>query len=125
MTAIAIYKLIHLIGIFSIFAALGGVALHAANGASKADNRLRGLVGILHGLGSLLIVVAGFGMLARFDLSDGAFPFGWVMVKVVIWLLLSVAILLPYQRPQLARYLIILMPILGGAAAALALFKPF
>ena len=125
MTAFALYKILHLLGIFSIFAVLGGVTLHAANGSTREENRLRRLVGIVHGFGSLLIVIAGFGMLAHYDLGSGAFPFGWVMVKVVLWLALSAAILIPYQQPRLARHLLLLLPVLGALAAALAIFKPF
>jgi uncharacterized membrane protein SirB2 len=99
--------------------------VHAANGGSKAGSTTRPLVGTIHGLGSLLILVGGFGMLARMGFQHtGGFP-GWLIGKMVIWLVLSAIALMPYRRPELARPFVVLLPLLAGAAAYLALYKPF
>jgi hypothetical protein len=119
------YEILHIIGIAMLFLAIGGVAVHAANGGSKAGSSTRPIVGTVHGVGVLLILVGGFGMLARMGFQHGAsFP-GWLIGKMVIWFVLSGIALLPYRRPALARPFLVLLPLLAGAAAYLALYKPF
>lgn len=111
------YKILHLIGAFLLFAALGVVALRPADRSKLATAS--------HGIALLLIVVSGFGMLARLGLMHGwSFPL-WVWIKLVIWLLLGAALVLARRMPQLAALWWWLFPLLGGAAAYLALYKPF
>lgn len=119
------YEVVHLIGIAMLFVAIGGVAVHAANGGTKADSRTRSLVGSVHGVGALLILVGGFGMLARIGFQHGAnFP-GWLWVKLIVWTILSAVVLLPYRKPALARPFFVLLPLLAGVAVYMALYKPF
>jgi hypothetical protein len=119
------YEVVHLIGIAMLFVAIGGVAVHAANGGTKADSQTRSLVGSVHGVGALLILVGGFGMLARIGFQHGAnFP-GWLWVKLIVWTILSAVVLLPYRKPALARPFFVLLPLLAGVAVYMALYKPF
>ncbi|HEX5386600.1 MAG TPA: hypothetical protein VFW66_07885 [Gemmatimonadales bacterium] len=119
------YKVIHLFGIFLAFAALGGVALVVANGATRESNVARKLAGMSHGIAMLIVLVAGFGLLARLGVTHGgAFP-GWVWGKLVIWLIVSLLLAVPYRRPELARAVFFAIPVLGGIAAWLAISKPF
>jgi uncharacterized membrane protein SirB2 len=117
-----VYKVLHLLGIMLTITALGGLALHAANGGTRAESRTRGLATAVHGTGLLLVLVAGFGMLARLGASVSS---GWVLVKLVIWLVLGVAAVLPYRRPQAARLLFVAVPLLAALAGIVALTKPF
>jgi hypothetical protein len=117
-----VYKAFHLVGIMLTVAALGGMAIHAANGGIRAQSLTRTLTTAAHGLGLLLILVAGFGMLARLGLQASS---GWVVVKLGIWLLLAVAVLIPYRRPQFARALFLAVPLLAALAGIMALTKPF
>jgi len=119
------YKVIHLIGIFFTLAALAGLALGVANGATKQTNPARKLISASHGLGLLLVLLGGFGLLARLGLIHGAaFP-GWVWTKLAIWLVIGGLVAVPYRRPVLARLVFVTVPVLGGFAAWLAIFKPF
>ena len=119
------YEILHIIGIAMLFVAIGGVAVHAANGGNKANSQTRPMVGTLHGLGAVLILVGGFGMLARMGFQHGAnFP-GWLWVKLIIWVILSAIVLLPYRRPALAKPFLLLLPLLAGVAVYMALYKPF
>ena len=119
-----LYEIIHVIGIAMLFVAIGGVAVHAANGGTKANTVTRGPVGLMFGVGSFLILLGGFGMMARLGLVRGAPP-GWLLVKMLIWLALSGLVLLPYRRPALARPFLLLLPLLAGVAVYMALYKPF
>jgi uncharacterized membrane protein SirB2 len=117
------YKTIHVFAVVLTFTILGGLALHAANGGSRDTNTQRKLTAILHGLGLLLLLVSGFGALARLGMSEGI-P-GWVWAKVVLWLILG-AVAATFKRgPGVARLVLWLLPVLGGIAAWLALYKPF
>lgn len=120
-----LYEILHIVGIAFLFAVMGGVAVHAANGGTKVTSETRRLVAILHGLGSLLILVGGFGMLARMGaMQGGSFP-KWLWVKIIIWIVLSAITLMPYRKPVLARPYLILLPLLAGVAVYMALYKPF
>lgn len=114
------YQLIHLVGIMCVFLGLGGVCLHAAGGGTpESPVRRTGLM--VHGLGLLLVLVAGFGMLARIGASATA---PWVLGKLLVWLALGGIAAVPYRRPGSARGILVLAPLLGLAAASLALFHP-
>ena len=64
-------------------------------------------------------------MLARLGFLHGAnFP-GWLWVKIIIWVILSAVVLLPYRRPGLAKPLLLVLPLLAGVAVYMALYKPF
>jgi hypothetical protein len=119
------YNVVHIVGIVLLAVALGGLALHALNGGTRQSNGARGLVAALHGTGALLVLVGGFGMLARLGFRHGGgFP-GWLWVKIGVWLLLAAAVLVPYRRPALARPLFLALPLLAGLAAYMAIYKPF
>ncbi len=119
------YEVVHIIGIAMLFLAIGGVSVHAANGGTKATSGTRRLVGSIHGIGTLLILIGGFGMLARMGFKhDSALP-GWLWVKLIIWVILSAVSLLPYRWPALARPCLVAMPLLAGVAVYMALYKPF
>ncbi len=125
MVSYQAYKVVHLIGIFLTLAALAGLALAAANGATKQTNPARRLIAVSHGLGLLVILVGGFGLLARLGVIHGsAFP-GWVWAKLALWLAIGALVAVPYRRPDLARLVFVALPVLGGVAAWLAIYKPF
>lgn len=119
-----LYEILHIVGIAFLFAAMGGVAVHAANGGTKGASRTRTLVAVVHGVGAFLILVGGFGMMARIGMTmSSGFP-GWLTVKLLIWLVLSAVILLPYRSVALAKPFFILLPLFAGVAAYMALYKP-
>lgn len=123
MISLEIYKLIHIIAALVTFAALGGLTLTVANGATKQSSGVRRLIAITHGVAVFLILLGGFGALARLGIAGGL-P-GWIYVKLVVWLLVAAFVVLPYRRPDLARTLFWVLPVLGTVAVAMALWKPF
>ncbi len=116
------YKVLHLFGIAMMLVALGGVFVHAANASDKSANVVRKTILVLHGLGSFLILLAGFGLLAKLGEVTG-FP-GWLWPKLTIWMILSLVIAVPYRNRGLARLLIIVTPLLVLLSAYFAVFKP-
>lgn len=117
------YKLLHLLGAFGLFTAFGALCVQAMAGAGAASGIGRRTLMVLHGLGATLLLISGFGILARLGIA-GDIP-GWAWVKIGIWLLLGGAVALPARRPQAARWLVWVVLLLGGLAAWLGLFKPF
>jgi uncharacterized membrane protein SirB2 len=119
------YKVVHLVGIMLAFAVLGGLMLTVANGATKQNSKVRKLIGITHGIALFIVLLGGFGLLARLGIIHGAsFP-GWVWGKLTVWVLLAIMLAVPYRKPELARPLFFLLPVLGAIAAWLAIYKPF
>ena len=119
--SLQLYKVIHLLGLFFVFASLGALTIQAYLG-QPLDSKGRKLAGLTHGIALLIVLISGFGALAK--LGGMAFP-GWVLVKLVIWLLIGGIIVLIRKSPQLAIVLWIALPLLGGFAGYLAIFKPF
>jgi hypothetical protein len=118
------YNVVHVIGIALVVLALGGAAVLALTAGTRDVRPTRRLLAILHGVGALLVLLGGFGMLARLGIvHGGGFP-GWIWVKLAIWAAVAAALFLPYRRPAFARPLLLIVPVLIGLAAYMAIYKP-
>jgi len=115
------YKTVHLLGVITLVVGLGGLIVHYAQGGESKVWRRR--LAITHGLGLVMILVAGFGLLAKLHLM-ASLP-GWAIGKVVIWLLLGGIIALIRRKPALATFHWWATIGLATLAAYLAVFKPF
>lgn len=124
----AMYKVVHLLGVVFLFTAIGGTLfLRLASVRSAVEDLgadVRKLTGMVHGVALLVILVAGFGALVKLPTVQEGVP-GWVWAKLVIWLLLGAVLPLIRKVPRAASILWWLLPLLGGAAAWLAVYKPF
>jgi hypothetical protein len=116
------YKVIHILGVLFVFASLGALMLASREGVERGNGRK--LAGMTHGIALLLVLVAGFGTLARLGLGNPATWPLWVWIKLTIWLVLGGIIVLIRRAPQLGTLLWWLLPLLGGIAAWAAIFKP-
>lgn len=118
-----VYKIMHLVGILMLFLGYGGVILYSINGGTKATNAWRKPVAITHGIGLVLALVGGFGLLAKIGIS---WPWpGWVIVKMVIWLLLAALVGVATRSAATGKGLWWLLLLLGALAAYMAGVKPF
>lgn len=117
------YKVMHLLGLFLSLGALAGRAYFAGNSKIISADPQKKVSGAVHGTGVLLVLVGGFGMLAKMGLM-AALP-GWVHAKLALWLLVAGLIALPYRKPSLAFGLWVALPILGALGAYIAIYKPF
>ena len=118
------YNLVHIVGLVLLVSGLGGMALRAAGGAGSGPPALRRLAMALHGFGAFLILLGGFGMLARMGIVHGSGWPAWLWVKVAVLGVLAAAALLPYRWPSASVPLLLLLPVLGGLAAYMAIYKP-
>jgi uncharacterized membrane protein SirB2 len=111
------YHIIHLIAVMALFAGTGAALAAADHGATRKFGA------ILRGVALLLLLVTGFGLLAKMGIM-ASMPL-WVWLKLAIWM---IAALLPVfvkrkLLPGTAAALIALA--LGGVAAWLGYMKPF
>lgn len=102
MISHAAYWYMHIFGIALVLLALGGVAFHAMAGGTRETSGGRGIAAASHGLGLLLVLTAGFGMLARLGIVQGGLP-GWIWAKLGVWAVLGGLIAVPYRWPGLAK----------------------
>lgn len=116
-----VYKLIHLTAILFLFTTAGGIALYVANGGTKENNVARKWVAAIHALTLVLIVVSGFGLVAKIGTGFEL----WVWAKFALWFIIGSLALLPLRKPNLGYRFFLLFPLLGALAASLAVFKPF
>jgi hypothetical protein len=87
------YKLVHLSGIFLMIMSFGSLIYQSL---IKEENQPQGglskrNLSIIHGVGLLMVLIGGFGMLARQGVV-GAWP-NWVSLKFTIWLILTFMII--------------------------------
>ncbi len=116
------YKSLHIFGLFLAMTSLGGIAIHAANGGTKATSKTRALTASVFGLGMLLSLAGGFGQAARLGLTDTSIFPGWLWAKIAIWVIVAVLSILPYRIPSLAKPIYLVVPVIAGLAAYLAIF---
>ena len=114
--SLQLYKLLHILGLVLVFMALGAQAFHGANGGTKATNKVRGLVMGTHGLGILLLLVAGFGALAKLQSMSAGLP-GWLHPKLLIWVLLGAAPAILNRKPEWGKIMWVALPLLAVGAA--------
>ena len=120
--SLAAYRVIHIFSIMLMFTALGGLIL--ASQAKVQTDAGRKMVGMLHGIALILILVSGFGGLAKIGLSNpGAWPL-WLWLKALIWLAFGGVIVIVRRAPGLASLMWWVLPLLGALAGYLAIFKP-
>jgi hypothetical protein len=117
-------KLFHYVGIMLVFSGLSGMVFAAYTGFGTEKKKLRRAAALLHGVGLLLIIVTGFSMLSKLGLMHGDPP-GWIKAKFVIFLILGFSISLAARWSRGIWILLAGWILLGGAAAWLALYKPF
>lgn len=118
-----VYKLLHLLGIMLLFASLGGMAVLGLRGGEDREvGPVRKILNITHGVSLLVVFVAGFGLMARLGIMSG-WP-TWIFIKIALWLVLGAATVLVRRTPELGRVWLLLLPLVGGGAAWVAISHP-
>ena len=110
-----VYKFIHFITILFLFLSLGALLAYSGNKAYKKK------IMILHGLSALILLVSGFGLMARLKLHS--FPL-WLNFKLLIWLILSVLIPILISKNIISKKVIWFLVFAGAfLAVGMAVFK--
>ncbi len=108
------YKVLHLIGLVTLFAALG--ALTVIPGERRKPFMA------LHGTATLIMLVAGFGLIAKLGLMSNMGA--WLYGKLIIWLVLGAMPVVLRKKPNMAFSILLFSLALGAISAMLAIYKP-
>ncbi len=116
------YILLHIIGIGLLIASISGLSVHAIVSQDKKEP-LRKLLFIIHGIGLFLVLLGGFGMLARISIH---WPWpNWVKLKFLIWVIFGGLSSLLYISRTINKAIYISAPLLFICAWYLANYQPF
>ena len=111
------YSLLHVSGILMVFFGFGsliGLSL------SRVENQgVKKLGAITSGIGLTLLLVAGFGLIAKLGYS---YTSTWIIIKMIIWLLLGSLVALINRKPQWAKLLWWVTLLLGFIAILMVYF---
>ena len=121
MISYSIYKIIHFMGLAMAIMAIGANSLHTLN--HGGENSWRKPTAITHGIGLLLLLLGGFGMIARLEIK---FPWTtdmWIFAKIGIWVVMGALIALA-KKPAFAKVVWWGIPLLVGFAAMMVRYKP-
>lgn len=122
MLSYEFYKVLHVLGILVLFGALGGLAGLRLGGASTPAAART--FNVLHGIALGLVLLAGFGMLARLGMGSPGTWGAWVWIKLVVWLLLGAGLAAVKRAGAHAGNALLVLTLLGAVAAWAAIFKP-
>lgn len=117
------YIILHVAGIMMLFMSLGGYSATSINDIPKPKNLARKWLAAFHGFGTLVILVSGFGLMARTNIEHGEPWPTWLIGKMAIWFVLASFIALIPRIPKLAPVFLFLAVGLGGTNAWLATYK--
>ncbi|MCB0358984.1 MAG: hypothetical protein KDD44_05095 [Bdellovibrionales bacterium] len=122
MLSYGFYKSLHYLGVFVLLLAFGGMMVGVADGQSP-QGPLRKRLLMAHGIGLAIILIAGFGMLARLGIH---WPWpGWLIAKLAIWLVLGGLAAALLRQPSRLKVLSLAVLVLAWLAGTVALTKPF
>ena len=112
-----VYSFLHIAGILMVFIGYG--ALLALALTKTEHPQVKKLGSITSGIGLSLLLVAGFGLIAKMGYSYTA---PWLILKLIVWLLLGASIALINRKPELAKILWWLILVLGMVAVCTVYF---
>lgn len=108
------YKFIHLISIFAVIFSFGLMIGHYKNSGKKNK-----YYNIIHGISIALILISGFGMLARLSIH-WPWPL-WVGIKTFVWIAFGGIVVLFRKKPCSLMGLVSIL-LLGGLAIFSAIY---
>jgi uncharacterized membrane protein SirB2 len=79
------YKVLHVSGLLLAVGGLGAVAVQMIATGNRSFPLKRWIMAV-HGLGTILVFVSGFGLMARTGLVSDGWPL-WIKIKMGLWLL--------------------------------------
>ena len=114
--ALVFYNSLHVVGALLVFIGFGVLIARAMLGSD--DARLRKFGGIVSGVGLFLLLVSGFGQLAK---AGHSYTSWWMLVKFALFLGLGAMTALINRMPHLAGVWFWVTVAIGAIAATLGL----
>lgn len=115
------YKISHLLGIFLLVSGLMGVFFTIWAG-TPLQGKVKSASFALHGTGLLIMLVSGFGLLARMGLVQGLPT--WVYFKLALWAFFALAVSILKRKGHLGMPLYLLLLAGYFCAAYIGVMKP-
>lgn len=125
MIPYAVYKVAHYLGLFALFVTLSAALARSAALPPGTEDPWRKRLSALHGISMLVVLIAGFGLMARLGIMHGALFPGWIWAKLVLWALLGALLGLAIRRSRWTGPALVILPFVAALAGFLALIKPF
>jgi uncharacterized membrane protein SirB2 len=116
------YSFLHILSVLLVGMSLAITAAHVVNGGSKQNLKNRKLLSITHGVALLVLLVAGFGLMARAGYKFSSSH--WIHVKLLCWLLLGVYPLFLYKKWIPQKFALIGFFSIMAVAVYFVVFKP-
>jgi NAD/NADP transhydrogenase beta subunit len=107
----AFYHVLHVIGAILVFVGIG--SLLSSNGNARTG-------AIYHGIGLLILLIAGFGLIAKLKI---VYTSTFVLAKLGIWLALGFLPVLAKKRTLNPGFIVGIAIVLGATAAYLGYTK--
>lgn len=117
------YKVLHILGLSLLLLGLGVGATYFALAKAGAAKSLKIVAFSFHGLGLALMLVSGFGMLAKLGFLT-EMP-SWVYGKLTIWVVFALMISVIKRKPGWLHLSLAFMIFLVALAASLAIHRGF
>lgn len=109
------YKFVHIAFVLALFMLLGAAGVGSPSKGAK----------IAHGIVTLIVLVGGFGLLARLGISHSNGWPGWAKAKLALWLLIGLSPLAMRKLPKHSHWVAMSVMGLGAVAAYIVINKPF
>ncbi len=107
------YKILHLVGLVSLVSSLSAVYL---------SDKKSPVANMILGLSSILMLIAGFGLIHLMGLSMHSH---WIAGKMAIWAVIAIgAPIVAKRKPELKKPFFAVMMVLVVVAVGLAILKP-
>ena len=94
------YRIAHLTGVFLTIMSLSGLCVFASVADKDGKKLWRRMLTALHGIGLLVVLIAGFGLMVKLKV-DSPWP-SFIWIKIVVWLLMGGIVVLIKRAPRLA-----------------------
>lgn len=117
-----LYKWLHLVGLITLLGGFAVLMTYFSLGAPTKKKAFRRYGFILHGVGIALLIVSGFGLLARLGIF-AEMP-TWVWIKLALWLVFASLVAFVKRKPAWNLWFLPLVLVLTMTAAYLGVFKP-
>lgn len=114
------YKFLHFVGLFTLICSIAAL-IYQTWAHEDATIKARKWLMIFHGLAVVIILVSGFGLLARLGMMGG-WP-SWVWIKLAAWTFVIVVPSLVMRVPKARAFMWWLFPVVLYAAAYSVTYK--
>lgn len=116
------YKVMHIFGLILAIGGIGAIALHALISAEKKFPLKRPIM-IFHGVGVFLMLVSGFGLMAKIGMMGSGWP-AWIIIKLFVWVfILGMGPTIALRAPKARCWFWWAFPIAISIAIIAAVYK--